>query len=199
MTAYIIFRLILALFLGAVWYMLDRRFGTGWYRWWYGMTHEHPLPADQHRGFIHNRSTKTRVFFAVLLSCVISVIAIMYGDTNSLMELALWLLSIPTVVAAFIIGPRAYALWGKRDNVYDTVDKWERGEIDITNELKSKGSEIAAGVRESVTSTVEHISQSLPRNQEPVPPPKVEAEPVLPEPEIDPQERVNRFINRGQS
>jgi hypothetical protein len=196
MTGYIIFRVIIALVSGWILYMLDRAFGTGLYRWWYGMTHEHPMPAGEARGFIHGRTTRSRVFWATVLSSLLTLVAVMDGSYNALLELLLWLVSIPVAVAAFIIGPRFHSVWGRRETVYTAVDKWERGEIDLTDQMKIKGSEIAAGVRQTVTETVDHVSQALPKRAESKPAAAPPPEPVASEPEVDPQERVNRFIKR---
>ncbi len=131
MIPYAIFRLIIAVAVGAIFYIADREGGTGLYRWWYGMTHENALSPDVHKGFVHNRTTKSRVIWATILSSIIAVPALMYSQHNALLELALWLASIPIIVGAFMLGPRVSNVWGRRDNMYTAVDKWERGEGEL--------------------------------------------------------------------
>lgn len=198
MTAYVIFRLMVALVLGTIVYIIDYRFGAPLNRWWYGMTHEHPLPPGDRRGFLHGRTTRSRVVCATLVSGFVSILGIIYADYNPLAELLLWLLSIPVFVAAFMIGPRTSALWGKREGVYEAVDKWERGEIDLTDQIKTRSSEIAAGVRNTLSETLEHAGHALPGNAEKQQPEADEPKVSSVEPTENPQELVNRFLKRGQ-
>ncbi len=201
MIPYTIFRVIVALVAGAIFYIIDRRGGTGLYRWWYGMTHEHPLPGHVHRGFVYNRNTRNRVVAATILSSLIAIPALMYGGHNALLELGLWLLSIPVIVGAFMVGPRIAALWGKRDDVYNAVDKWERGEAEPAAEARLSSAPSAtgpdpatgAGAGTAATTAAHGTSHTVEPPDEPT------TEVPHPEPESDPQELVNRFINRGQS
>lgn len=138
MTPYIIFRVVIALLLGAIVYSLDRRFGRRPYRWWYGMTHEQGLPADVSKGFVYNRETKTRAFAAMVLSTLTSFLAIRYASSNALTELILWAVTIPAVVVGFLLGPYVSRLWQKRDEMFQVVDKIESGEIDLSSEVKTR-------------------------------------------------------------
>lgn len=190
MIPYSIFRLIIALVLGAVFYIVDRQGGTSLYRWWYGMTHEHPLPADINRGLVHNRGTKFRVIWATILASIIAIPAITYSQHNALLELALWIISIPAIVGAFMLGPRAWALWGKRDNVYTAVDRWEQGD-----EKQGQAVEMDSDKPADYRPEIQQLHQEEPEQKTE----KAEASELkLKDPE-DPQELVNKFINRGKS
>ncbi len=197
MIPYTIFRLIIALALGAIFYILDRQGGTGFYRWWYGMTHEHPLPQGIHKGFVHNNATKNRVIWATILSSAITMPAIIYGQHNALLELALWLVSIPVIIGAFMLGPRVSKLWGKRDDMYTAVDNWERGDAVQTGQVKSETKQPNLQI-DSNTRPADPSAEERQR-QEYIPPPEDAVAAPKAESPTDPQELVNRFINRGKS
>jgi hypothetical protein len=193
MTAYISFRVILGVLLGTAAYSLDRRFGVGWYQWWYGMTHEHPLPAEEQRGSLFNRPTRVKAFAALVLSSIVSVISVYTASSTALAELVLWVVTIPAMMIGFIIGPRFYGLWQRRDKVFDAVDKWERGEIDLSDELKARATEMTESVRTSVGAKPK---------AEPAPPPPPAAEQKPQGQEVTPEqaeEMMNRFIRDRRS
>ena len=151
MTAYISFRIILGILIGIAFYSLDRRFGVGSYKWWYDMTHEHPLATAEQRGFVYNKPTRVKAFAALVLSSVVSVVSVYTAASNPLAELVLWVVTIPAIVIGLLIGPHFYKIWQKRDKVFDTVDKWERGEVDLSDELKARTAELTESVRATLT------------------------------------------------
>jgi len=188
MTSYIVFRILVALLIAAVVYMADTRLGAGLYRWWYSMTHEHPLPTGKECGFIFNRNTGARVVVGTILSSIITLLACMDGEFNALAELVLWLVSIPVIVGTFMAGRRFDGLWSGRTKVFTAVDKWERGEIDLSDELKNKSAEVAARVKQTVAA-----KRAEPEAVDAAAAPP----PATAEPEPDPQELVDRFLKRG--
>lgn len=191
MAAYVSFRIALCIILGAVWYVIDRKFGVRWYKWWHDMTHEQPLPPEAARGFIFNKPTKVKAFAALVLSSFISVLSVYFADEKPLIELVLWFVAIPATMIGFLLGPRIFPVWQKRDAIFDSVDKWERGEIDLTDKLKTKTAEIGASVKEEFSEAVEKSRAKKPT--EPTPPP--------PAPETsraDAEEMMNKFIRDRQ-
>jgi hypothetical protein len=194
MTAYISFRIILGVLLGIATYSLDRRFGVRSYRWWYDMTHEQPLAEPMQHGFVFNKPTRVKAFVALVLSSIVSVISVYTAASNPLAELVLWVVTIPAMMIGFVIGPHFYKLWQKRDKVFDTVDKWERGEIDLSDELKAKSAEITDSVRATV-------SGPKPKTAQPAAQPPVTAA-ETPQQEISreqAEEMVNRFTRDRKS
>lgn len=194
MTAYISFRIILGILIGIAFYSLDRRFGVGSYKWWYDMTHENPLPEGEKRGFVFNKPTRVKAFAALVLSSIVSVISVYTAASNPLAELVLWVVAIPATMIGFIIGPHFYKIWQKRDKVFDTVDKWERGEIDLSDELKERAGDVAESVRDVITG-------DKPKAAPPATPSASAGEKPV-EKEVTPQqaeEMMNRFIRDRKS
>jgi hypothetical protein len=68
--------LIFMVVMGAGLYLVDRRFGTGIYRWWYDLTSKKPLAADIERGFIYGRKARGRFSLAVFLGILHSIVAV---------------------------------------------------------------------------------------------------------------------------
>jgi hypothetical protein len=199
MTAYVVFRLLVALALGAVWYIADRRFGGRWYRWWYDMTHEHPMKTDSLQGFVHGRPTKVRAFWAVLLSTFITLLTYLDGEFRPLQELGFWAITVPAAFLGLLAGPYINGLWQKRDTAFDAMDKWERGEIDISGELKQKGSEIGEKLRETIATTAKSVGiASGDKKPEERPPIEKEITPEQTAPPSNPEELVNKYLRRSQ-
>lgn len=193
MSAYITFRIILGILLGIASYSLDRRFGLGWYKWWYDMTHEHPQPATEERGFVYNKPTRVKAFAALVLSSIVSVVSVYTAASNPLAELVLWVVTMPAIVIGLLIGPHFYKIWQKRDKVFDTVDKWERGEVDLSDELKARTAELTENVRATLTREKE---KALPAGATSTPDDKPAEQKISTE---QAEEMVNRFIRDRKS
>lgn len=127
--------LIAYLFFAIVCYSLDRRFGVAIYRWWYNFSHKEPLPAETIRGFIYNRPAKNRATMATIVSLLESLVVVYFLHINPLVGLIVWLVGIPLTLIGFLIGPFSYRLWQKREVLFQTVDKVEAGQIDVTKEM----------------------------------------------------------------
>lgn len=147
MTTLVIFRAIVFLVAGAVAYIVDRRFGPRFYRWWYGMTHEFPLPAGVTRGVVFNQAAKVRAGVAAVLATVISLVALRFPHHNALAELVLWLAGILLVFAGFLLGPAVRRLWARKDKVFDTVDQIESGKLDLEETLKAESGKVRGFLR----------------------------------------------------
>ena len=126
-TSYIIFWMVMFVILGAFWYVLDRRHGVKWYRFWFRMTHKDPLPDDVVVGFIYNRRSRHKVVMATILSTLQTFIALFSVDTlNLLVELILWIVEIPMTMVGFAIGPLVFKIWRRKDEMLDAVDDLEQ-------------------------------------------------------------------------
>ena len=98
-TSYLIFWIVMFVILGAFWYVVDRRFGQGVYRFWYRLTHEKPLPENVRRGFVYNRRTRHKAFMATILSTIQSVLVLVNMENfNPLVELILWIVEVPVTL-----------------------------------------------------------------------------------------------------
>ena len=124
LTSYITFWMVLFVLLGAFWYIIDRRFGVKWYRFWYNLTNKVPLADDVEVGFIFNRKSRHKVLMATGLSTIQTVAALYSIESiNLLVELILWIVEVPMTMFGFLIGPWAYKLWKGRGDVFDALDE----------------------------------------------------------------------------
>ena len=136
---FIVSWLILFLFVGAIWYVLDRRLGQGIYRWWYGMTHAEPLDAEIERGFIFGQPAKVRFSVAISLSLIQSVIVLLTTeDAKWLVELFTFVFEVPVMMFGFYLGPRLNGIWERKEKIFETMDKMESGDYSITGSVKQK-------------------------------------------------------------
>lgn len=153
-TQYVVFWAILFTVLGMVWYNFDRRWGVKVYRRWYGLTHKDPLPAGEERGFIYKRSTSAKVTAATVVSTIQSILAVWNSEVNPLVELIMWVAEVPVTLLGFYAGPFAYALWQKKEAVFETIDKVESGEVSIAAEAGELAHRFGEGVKDAA---VDHI------------------------------------------
>lgn len=139
LTSYLVFWIVIFLILGAFWYALDRRYGVKFYRSWYRLTHEKPLPEGIQRGFIFNRKTRHKALMATLLSTAQTVVAVMsIEQPNLLVELILWIVEVPVTMLGFALGPWVYKLWSRRDEMFDAIDEIEAGKRSVLDLSKPK-------------------------------------------------------------
>ncbi|WP_309006970.1 hypothetical protein [Pelagicoccus sp. SDUM812005] len=132
MTSYLVFWIVMFLILGAFWYVVDRKYGQGVYRFWYRLTHEKPLPESVQRGFVYNRKTRHKALMATLLSTAQSIVAVMsVAEPNLLVELILWIVEVPVTLLGFAIGPWVFGIWRRKDEVFDAIDDLESGDKTI--------------------------------------------------------------------
>lgn len=124
LTSYIIFWMVLFVLLGTFWYIVDRRYGVKWYRFWYKLTNKDPLPDDVEVGFIFNRKSRHKAIMAGMLSTIQTVAALATIDQiNLLVELILWIVEVPMTMIGFMLGPWTYKLWRGRDEVFEALDE----------------------------------------------------------------------------
>lgn len=138
-TSYLVFWIVMFVILGAFWYVVDRKYGQRLYRFWYGLTHEKPLPESVRRGFVYNRKTRHKALMATLLSTAQSVVAVMsIAQPNLLVELILWIVEVPVTLIGFAIGPWVFNIWRRKDEMFDAIDDLGSGEKDITQVFSKK-------------------------------------------------------------
>jgi hypothetical protein len=187
--AYVASWLIFFLLLGAIWYVLDRRFGISLYRWYFNLTREEPLAADQERGFIYNRSAKSRFSTAVVLCLLQSILVVSAAEVNPLVELLSFFFEVPVLMVGFYFGPSVYKLWRKKDAVLETVDRLESGELKLEDELKEATRHAAQTVRSALGIEDEtEAGKSVAEGEQ-----ASKAAPVEP----DPAEALNRYVGKN--
>lgn len=150
-SPYMISWLFIFLVIGALWYVFDRRVGVRIYRWYYDMTHEHPLSQEQQQGFIFNRRAKPRFAAAIALSVVQSVIVVLAGGASPMAELLTFFLEVPVLMVGFYLGPLADRLWRRKDRILETVDKLEDGKIDLKKEFQDVSQKATNVIRDALT------------------------------------------------
>jgi hypothetical protein len=155
------------------------------------------MQADVTQGYVHGRSTKVRAFWAVIIATVIAVFAYFGGEFQPLQEIGFWAAGILAAFLGLLVGPFINGIWQRRDKAFDTMDKWERGEISIADELKQKSSEIGEKVRETLADTAKSVRAAAGEesSEAPSPRPKDAQPPAEPE---NPEELVNKYLRRTQ-
>lgn len=161
--------------LGAFWYVVDRKYGQRFYRFWYGLTHEKPLPETVQRGFVYNRKTRHKALMATLLSTAQSIVAVMsVAQPNLLVELILWIVEVPVTLLGFAIGPWVFSVWRRKDEVFDAIDDIESGE---------------KGIGSVFSGSAKKVAKEEPKAS--VAPPKGDDDD-----DIDPREMIRRYTKR---
>jgi hypothetical protein len=190
---YIIFWAIIYVAFGFAFYILDRTKGVKWYRKWYNWTHKESMPDDVVRGFIFNREFKWKAVVAFVISTIQSILAIS-TEVDPLVELFMWFFEMPLLLFGFLLGPFIYRIWGKREQIFNKVDKWDRGDITIKDEL-AKGvkqvsdsvSNVGKDVAEKTINTIIH------KKGIPVPPKEEEKK----EEKLSFEDSLEKFKNRN--
>ena len=182
--------------IGAGWYVIDRSVGTGFYRWWYGMTHRDPLPADVERGFIYNQPAKIRFPAAILIAVIQSIVSVQDGQSDFSIELLSIFLEVPVIMLGFFIGPKVYNWWVSRDHLLQKVDKIEKGEIDLGRKLK-EASDRASEMVHGAINDFRHPEKDE-KSVEPARPGdgSVTAVEIPPEPEPDPRAFMDKYLRK---
>ncbi|MEK7585441.1 MAG: hypothetical protein AAB455_02935 [Patescibacteria group bacterium] len=134
----------LIVFLVAAWvaYLADRRFGKNWYRSWYNLSHETKLPDHVVRGFVCGRTGRTQCTMAVLLSIVVTIVIAFFGEDGLLFRFFVGLSGVVVSLIGFLTGPFIANLWGRRDVVFTTIDRFEDGTISPTQSARKVGRQI---------------------------------------------------------
>lgn len=188
------------LFAGAILYIIDRAFGRRVYRWWYDMTHEHPLDAEHQIGFIYGRKADARFFAAVAVTLVQGTIAIAHDESTLPNEVLSMLIEVPCLMAGFYVGPWLDRLWGGRSKVFTAVDQFESGERVLTDELQ----ELSKKAVTTVVDSIHVAAEPAPASAEPKGDSRrgelqtaieAKSEPAVEE-AIDPKAYLNKYLTR---
>ncbi len=145
MSAFL-FRMIMFVIGGWLFYMFDRRFGKRWYRRWYDLSHEHPLGLDVSQGFVSGRSGKTKCQMAFLVSAIFTVAFALSVHDTGLSWFFTFVFGMMVIIFSFMTAPLIHNLWGKREAVYETIDRMESGELNPADNLRETGRKISSRV-----------------------------------------------------
>lgn len=161
--------IILFIVFGGFFYLLDRWFGVSIYRWFYNMTHKDPMPENVVKGFLHNQKAKIRCANACVLALFLSLINY-YSDekANPLYAFLNWIMQVPLVFIGFCLGPILFKLWGKKDKLFQTVDKIESGEIGVSDKIKNAAQSVAKDIAKKASETVNEALSSIKNQNEDV-------------------------------
>ena len=114
---------------GIAFYFFDFRNGKSRYRKWHALTHKDPLPEGTEMGFVYRQPFSGKLYTAVFLAVVITLIVIFFGSANFLIELLYGAFILVGLMIAFYVSPLIFRHSGKNmeriKKVVDKVDKLE--------------------------------------------------------------------------
>jgi hypothetical protein len=140
-----LFRMIVYVFASWIFYAFDRRFGKNSYRRWYNFSHEDKLPEDVSRGFVIGRPGKTKCLMATILSIAVTIFLAESSKDTALAWLFTWFCGIIAATIGFVTGPIVMNVWGKRGNVFSTIDRFEEGKINPAQSVRQAGKKLKSG------------------------------------------------------
>ncbi len=127
----LIIQIALFFLLGVLVYYADGVMGTGLYRLWYNMTHKDPLSSGVTLGFLHNRSARVRLIWALTITVIVTAVSMIFGNffsetTRVLLNLLALLVG---VSAGFLVAPIVLKrVPGQVSKVIDYADQAEKGD-----------------------------------------------------------------------
>lgn len=210
-----LFHMIVFLIVAWIIYSLDRQFGRVWYRKWYDLSREKPLPAETIRGFICGRPGKTKCYVSVLLSFFVTVFLSTFGQGSTLTWFFTWIFGIIVMLIGFVTGPLVVSIWSKREKVFGTIDKIEAREIDPFQEVRKAGQKVGSWFSPLINRWDEFWYGPKPKQEPPVvsepspaPTDKCADKPSVPEQldspsvekkdeELSPQGKIDQFTKGG--
>ena len=92
---------------GVAIYYFDMKKGSRLYRWWYNLTHQHPLEEDVDKGFVHSRSFRQKLIIALIIAVVELVIAYLVGGFHIIHDFITAASIFSGLLAGFVAGPLA--------------------------------------------------------------------------------------------
>lgn len=195
MPPYLLTATLMYLLLGALWHVIDRAIGVSVYRWYYAMTHETPLAADEKKGFICQRRARARFAAAVALALFHSVLLMRYAAFPAIDTLVSFFIQVPILMMGFYLGPLVQRIWKGKEEVFEAVDKLEQGEISVKDEISGVSEKAVTAVRELVGRLENPLGV-----EEKEPEGEGDAAESLPEEEeIDPRQMMDEYLRRGPS
>ncbi|MBI1286243.1 MAG: hypothetical protein GC178_01580 [Flavobacteriales bacterium] len=90
---------------GIAYYFLDYKSLTNSYRSWYKLTHKDPLPNDVEQGFVYAQPFSGKLYSAVFIAMIITVIIILTGSANILIQLLYGVFIMVGLMVSFYLAP----------------------------------------------------------------------------------------------
>jgi len=151
--------IIVLLFEGAVFYVIDKHLGVRIYKWWYGLTHKDPYPPGaQEYGCMCIYSRRAHMRFSAATSIALMQNGILFwsGVVNPIPLILSIPIEVVLLMAGFYAGPLLNRLWERKDPLLEIVDKIDKGETTVLSEVKKA----ADSVRDSFTSATRMNSEN---------------------------------------
>jgi hypothetical protein len=190
------------LVLGAVIHVVDHHLGSRIYRWWYNMTHRDPLPKEIIRGFVFEQPARVRFQVAIILAALQSGLAA-FGGANPIIELLTVIVEVPVAMVGFYCGPFLDQIWTRKDTVFDTVDKLEKGELSVGEEMRKASAEAVETIKEAFIGEEEESKvpahETAPPKEEVIDSEEKEDSPTHlneEEDDVDPRELIRKYTSR---
>lgn len=141
-------------------YAIDLKWGVKLYgkirKWWQPPTANVP---DVDRGFIYNRSNKTRWKYASILSAIWAAVMIGIRHEDPRTALIVMLVLPFATFLGFLLGPLKLRIKKVREEGFEMLDKVESGEVDVSERVSEsatlgmqKASTLFGNIRGTVTS-----------------------------------------------
>jgi len=86
-------------------YYIDMKKGSRLYRWWYNLTHQHPLAKEVDKGFIHSRSFRQKMVIAIIVGIIELVIAYLVGSFHIIHDTITAASLFVGLLAGFVVAP----------------------------------------------------------------------------------------------
>ena len=97
--------LILGFVGGIIYYFFDHKRMKGWHRKWYALTHKDPLPEGIEIGFVYGQPFSGKLYSAIFLSALVTIIIIVTGTSNLFIQLLYGAFILIGMMLAFYITP----------------------------------------------------------------------------------------------
>ena len=96
--------LVIAFIAGIIIYYIDLKKGRRWNTGWYNLTHEHRSPALLEKGLIHLQPFTRKLFMAIVLSGLFTLVTIAIGGAHALFDLIMGGVAVIGLMIGFYAG-----------------------------------------------------------------------------------------------
>jgi hypothetical protein len=120
--------LAIAFIAGIIIYFIDLKAGRRWNTGWYNLTHQHRSPVLLPKGLIHLQPFTRKLFMAILLSGLYTVIAILAGGSHALLDLYTGGLGVIGMMLGFYAGVLIFRSRFNLDPVREVLKKADQME-----------------------------------------------------------------------
>jgi len=149
---------------GATSYVLDRKYGIGMYNTFLKLTSSKEGYKKVDKGFLYNRSLRSKIFYGSILSGVLSVVLFVLGTVGIETKIVLYVFETFFLVLGILLGPlyNKMIFWGKKG--LDKMDDLEENfNIEDTKADISKSvDDITDSIGDKLSSAKESISDIIP-------------------------------------